>query len=70
MTERDIRGYASIITSNLLELVGADLDPQAREKGLAMASAACSLVENLLVDINRIANAHEEVLLALDRLNK
>ena len=59
MTERDIRGYALIITSNLLELVGADPDPQALKKELAVVSAACSLVENLLVDINRIANSIE-----------
>ncbi len=62
-TQRDIAGWALVIRTLADEAAGSDLPPAERERLKPVVDAGISIAESLVTDINRIANALEELVI-------
>jgi hypothetical protein len=61
VTERDLQGWFLIISGLANYHAGSDMPAQDREKLLPAINAAIQVVQSIVVDINRIADALESI---------
>jgi hypothetical protein len=59
MTENDIKGNVAAIRELASGIAGAECDPREREAIKTLVTCSLVLLESLLLDANRIANALE-----------
>lgn len=60
-TQQDIAGVFSVLRTKTQELVGVDLPDAERDVIRLLAQSGLWLLECLIVDINRIADAQENI---------